>query len=336
MDLVTREWVVIATERSRRPHDFKKSTEPPAPKPERIDTCPFCVGNEHMTPPEVAAFREAGTEPDTPGWWVRTVPNKFPALAPEGDLTPRTVGIYTIADAVGAHEVIIETPIHNQTPATIPPTQWREAVRMYQARLQTLAQDPRYRCVLIFRNEGRTAGASLEHPHSQLVALSFIPPVLQAKLEGVARYRAEHGVSPYAVMIDHELTEGVRVVSQSQHFVAFVPFASRVPFETWVMPKTSLAPFAELDDTLRNEYADLLHETFQRIDAVLECPPYNAMFFTEPVNTNPEPGFYWHMRIVPRLTIDAGFEIGTGVGINITAPEDSARFLREVVLERSE
>ncbi len=340
MDLVTQEWVVIATERSRRPHDFKKASEPSPLKPERVETCPFCPGNEGMTPPEVASFRSEGTQPDTPGWWVRTVPNKFPALAPQGDLIPRQAGIYTLTDAVGAHEVIIETPLHNQTPSTMPSAQWREAVRMYQQRIRTLAQDLRYRSILIFRNEGRTAGASLEHPHSQLVALPFIPPVLQTKLDGVARYYAQHGGSPYKVLLEHELTKRTRLVSESDHYVAFVPFAGRVPFETWVMPKTRLAPFAELEDSLRDEYANLVRETFQRIDKVLESPPYNAMLFTEPVNTNTNPlsieHFYWHMRIVPRLTIDAGFEIGTGVGINITAPEDSARFLREVVLEASE
>lgn len=332
LDLITREWVVIATERSRRPNDFRKPAEDGAPKPEHVPNCPFCVGNETMTPPEVCAFREAGTAPDTPGWWVRTVPNKFPALAPQGDLSLRAEGIYTLTDAVGAHEVIIETPIHNQTPSTIPPAQWREVVRMYQVRLQQLAQDPRYQCLLLFRNEGKPAGASLEHPHSQLVTLPFVPPVLKAKQEGMARYQAEQGHHPYEVILNHELSEGTRVVMDTPHYLVYAPYASRAPFEVQILPKRQRAHFADLPDDERDAFAEVLQQTLQRLDAVLNTPAYNYMLFTAPVNTNADEAFWWHLRIVPRLSIDAGFELGTGVGINITAPEEAARFLREATL----
>lgn len=325
---ITREWVVIATERSRRPHDFKKADETPAPKPDHVANCPFCVGNEAMTPPEVEAFREAGSQPDTPGWWVRTVPNKFPALAPEGVFQPQPVGVYLRAEGVGAHEVIIETPLHNHTPATMPAEQWREAVRMYQRRLQALCRDSRYKSLLLFRNEGRTAGASLEHPHAQLVALPFVPPVIQSLVDGIVRYRAEHHKDPFEAILEQEHREGVRLVHTAPHYTAFVPYFARVPFEVWIVPHAPQAHFEQVGDSERDAFADILQHVLQRIDAVLSQPPYNFMLFTAPVNTGAEVEFRWFLRIVPRLTIDAGFEIGTGVGINITAPEDSARYLR--------
>ncbi len=332
MDLITHEWVVIATERSRRPNDFRKPSEDGSPKPEHVPNCPFCVGGEAMTPPEVEAFREAGTAPDTPGWWVRTVPNKFPALAPQGDLSLRMQGVYTLTDGVGAHEVIIETPKHNETPSTMPTHQWREVIRMYQNRLRALAQDTRFKCLLPFRNEGKPAGASLEHPHSQLVALPFVPPVLQAKLDGITRFQAEQGRHPFEVVLEFERREGTRVILDTEHYLVYAPYASRSPFEVQIVPKTPRAHFADLPDEERDAFADMLQETLKRLDTVLSSPPYNFMLFTAPVNTNTDvSAFWWHLRIAPRLSIDAGFELGTGMGINITAPEDTARYLREAV-----
>lgn len=327
-DIITEERVIIATERSRRPHDFKKADTPPAPTPEFVANCPFCVGNESMTPPEVDAFREAGTAPDTPGWCVRVVPNKFPALAPDGSLQPREQGIYTLADGVGVHEVIIETPRHNETPPLASPEQWREAVAMYQRRLQALAQDERLKTVLIFRNEGKSAGASLEHPHSQLVGLTFIPPVLQRHIEGVQRYRSRHGKHPFEAILEQELREGVRIVRQTERFLLYAPFASRAPYELAILPLEPIARFEQLPDETLAEFTALLQDALQRLNTVLNNPPYNYMLFTAP---NGYEGEFWlHLRIAPRLSIDAGFELGSGVGINITAPEDAAQYLREV------
>lgn len=320
--------MIIATERSRRPHDFKKTDTPADPVPEFVPNCPFCVGNEGMTPPEVDAFREAGTAPDAPGWRVRVVPNKFPALAPEGSLQPREQGIYTLADGVGVHEVIIETPKHNETPPLAAPEQWQDVIRMYQRRLKTLGHDERLKTVLIFRNEGKAAGASLEHPHSQLVGLTFVPPVLQRHIEGVQRYRSRHGKHPFEAVIEQELREGVRVVRQTERFLLYAPFASRAPYELTLLPLEPRARFEQLSDELIAEFAALLQDALKRLNALLNNPPYNYMLFTAP---NGYEGEFWlHLRIAPRLSIDAGFELGSGVGINITAPEDAAQYLREV------
>ncbi len=326
-DIITEERVIIATERSRRPHDFKHADAPAEPKPDFVANCPFCVGNEAMTPPEVDAFREPATEPNAPGWHVRVVPNKFPALAPEGDLNPRSLGIYTLSDGVGVHEVIIETPRHNETPVVASAQQWLAVIRMYQRRLQVLSQDARLKTVLIFRNEGKAAGASLEHPHTQLVGLTFVSPVLQRHIEGVQRYRSRYGRHPFEAILEQELREGTRVVRQTERFLLYAPFASRVPYELAILPLSPVARFERLPDEAIQEFAALLQDALRRLHAVLNDPPYNYMLFTAPVGYDAE--FWLHLRIVPRLSIDAGFELGSGVGINITAPEDAARYLRE-------
>ncbi|MCS7300971.1 MAG: hypothetical protein NZ556_05390 [Fimbriimonadales bacterium] len=326
-DVITEERVIIATERSRRPHDFKKTDTPAEPRPEYVPNCPFCVGNEAQTPPEVDAFREPGTAPDTPGWWVRVVPNKFPALAPEGDLQPREQGIYTFSEGVGVHEVIIETPRHNETPVVASLSQWTDALRMYQRRLHARAHDQRLRTILIFRNEGRSAGASLEHPHAQLVGLCFTPPLLQRHLDGVQRYRSRYGRHPFEAIIEQELREGVRVVRQTERFLLYAPFASRAPYELAILPLQPMARFEQLSDDALTEFAALLQDALRRLHAVLNDPPYNYMLFTAPRGYEEE--FWLHLRIAPRLSIEAGFELGSGVNINITAPEDAARYLRE-------
>ncbi|MCS7065801.1 MAG: galactose-1-phosphate uridylyltransferase [Fimbriimonadales bacterium] len=327
-DPVTGEWVIIATERSRRPHDFRKDAESDSPKPERMDNCPFCVGNESLTPPEISAFREADSPPDTPGWWVRTVPNKYPALAPEGELEQRNLGIYEVMNAVGAHEVIIETPLHNQHPATMPLDQWYEAIWMYRERALTLQQDPRLKYVLLFRNHGKPAGASLEHPHSQLAALPLVPAAVQRKIEGMTRYHDQHGRCLYCDILAQEIAFGKRVVLQNEHFVAFAPFASHFPFEMCILPKHHAAHFAQEPPDVLRWFAATLQEALQRLYSLLGDPPYNYMIYTAPINLGYEPLFHWHLTLVPRLSIPAGFEMGTEIYINITAPEDAAEHLR--------
>lgn len=327
IDLITEERVIVATERSRRPHDFKKADTSTAPTPEYVPNCPFCVGNESMTPPEVDAFREAGSTPDTPGWWVRTVPNKFPALAPDTDEEASAAGIYTRRGGYGIHEVIIETPRHNETPVVASAEQWREVVRMYQRRLKVLSQNERLKTVLIFRNEGKPAGASLEHPHSQLVGLPFVPPVYQRYIEGVARYQSRHGRHPFEAILEQEIREGTRLVNQTERFVVYAPYASRAPYELAIVPTTPTLQLATMDGDALAAFADVLQDALRRLDTALGNPPYNYMLFAAPIGYD---GTFWeYVRIAPRLSIDAGFELGAGVGINITAPEDAARYLRE-------
>ena len=328
-DPITQEWVIVATERGRRPSDFTHLTIAEPDKPEYSPTCPFCPGKEQLTPPEILAFRE-GREPNTPDWWVRVVPNKFPALAIEGELNKRGVGMYDMMTGVGAHEVIIETPKHNLDPSMLGLNQLAEVLWAYRERYLDLRKDKRFKYILIFRNNGKVAGASLEHPHSQLIATPMVPIEVVTELQGAERYYQFRDRCIWCDMVQQEINQGTRVVNATEHYVAFEPFASKFPFETWLLPKTHQANFAAMTRDRMVEFAGLLQDSLARISRCLSSPPYNFALHTAPCDSEDSDIFHWHMVIMPRLTIAAGFEMGTGIYINVTSPEDAAQYLREV------
>ncbi|MHB9025728.1 MAG: galactose-1-phosphate uridylyltransferase [Armatimonadota bacterium] len=328
-DPITQEWVIIATERGRRPSDFTHLTIPEPDKPEYSPTCPFCPGKEQMTPPEVLAYRH-GREANSAEWWVRVVPNKFPALAIEGGLNKRGHGMYDMMNGVGAHEVIIETPKHNLDPTTIGTEQLAEVLWAYRERYLDLRRDSRFKYILIFRNHGKVAGASLEHPHSQLIATPMIPIEVVSEIHGAEHYYTFHERCIWCDMVQQEASDGIRVVEQSEHFLAFEPFASKYPFETWLIPKQHQASFVGMSRDRVMEFAGLLQDALGRISRCLNGPPYNFAIHTAPCDREDSDLFHWHMVIMPRLTIAAGFEMGTGIYINVTSPEDAAHYLREV------
>jgi UDPglucose--hexose-1-phosphate uridylyltransferase len=332
-DPVTREWVIIATERSRRPSDFKPLEDPLTQnssynKPAFSPNCPFCPGNELMTPPEVLSYRAENVDPNEPGWSVRVVPNKFPALRVEGTLDRYGYGMYDAMNGIGAHEVIIECAEHDLTLTTVSPRQAQEVLIAYRERCLDLMKDSRFKYLLVFRNHGRVAGASLEHAHSQLIALPMVPQEVSLKLEGAARYYEFHERCIYCDMVRQEINYGNRVVCQNDDFIAFCPFAARYPFETWILPRAHVPGFPQESRERLAAFADLLQDTLGRIALCLNNPPYNFTLHTTPVNQERERDFHWHLSIMPRLTIAAGFEMGTGVFINVTAPEDAAGYLR--------
>jgi len=333
-DPITQEWVIIATERARRPSDFMHLAINEQEKPEYSPTCPFCPGKELLTPPEVQAFRQ-GSESNTPDWWVRVVPNKFPALAIEGDLHKHGVGMYDVMNGVGAHEVIIETPKHNLEPATMNLNQLAEVLWIYRERYLDLRKDSRFKYILLFRNHGKVAGASLEHPHSQLIATPMIPIDVVNELQGAERYYQYRDRCIWCDMIKDELDSSVRVVNQTEHFIAIEPFASKYPFETWLLPQQHQASFSAMSRDRMVEFAQLMQDTLGRIARCLNSPPYNYAIHTAPCDREDSEVFHWHMVIMPRLTIAAGFEMGTGIYINVTSPEDAARYLREVSMSDS-
>ena len=324
---VTREWVIIATERSKRPSDFSW-VEDTSHKPAFSEACPFCPGHEDQTPPEVLAFRGAPDTPNSPGWWIRVVPNKFPALAIEGGLDRSGVGMYDFMNGVGAHEVIIETPEHDKCMATIAPRQAEEAWWACCLRMVDLAKDPRFKYVSVFRNHGRTAGTSLEHPHSQLVALPMVPIGVCAEIAGADSHYDFHDRCIFCDMIRQERNYGERVVAETDDFLAFEPFASRFPFETWIMPKQHIRSFSDNAEEMIPGFVKVLQNILRRIGKCLNNPPYNYTLHTAPFEIEKEHIFHWHLEIMPRLTIAAGFEMGTGIYINVTAPEDAAAHLR--------
>ena len=327
-DPITGEWVVIASERAKRPSDFASRSRG-SDSTDDASRCPFCPGHEAMTPPEIIAFRHPGSQRNGPGWWVRVVPNKFPALAVEGELDKAGLGMYDWMNGVGAHEVIIETPEHTRSLARLDSRQVEDVLWAYRARYLDLKKDPRLKYILIFRNHGRVAGASLAHPHSQLIATPMVPGTVAAEMAGAKRYESYRERCVYCDIVNQERNEGSRVVVENESFLAFEPYASKYPFETWVVPKRHGPSFAAISAEEQASFARILGEALRRIHGVLDDPPYNFTIHTAPCDSDDRPDFHWHLEIFPRLTIAAGFEMGTGIYINVTPPEVAARYLRE-------
>jgi UDPglucose--hexose-1-phosphate uridylyltransferase len=328
-DPVVGRWVIIAGERSRRPNDFNGS------RPELQNggkPCPFCVGNEDKTPPEVLAYRPPGSPPNSTGWLIRVVPNKFPALQIEGGLERRGEGLYDRMNGIGAHEVIIETPDHTKEISELPAEQIENVLWAFRDRVVDLKNDSRFRYILIFKNHGEAAGASLEHGHTQLIATPIIPKVVTEELDGSLQHYRMKERCVFCDMIDQELRDGRRLVMENERFVTFEPFAPRFPFETWLLPKNHVSAF---EDSQRSEFAALaraLKDTLQRINRALNRPHYNFLIHSAPCRDSRLDYYHWHIEIMPKLTKVAGFEWGTGFYINPTAPEEAAQYLREIEL----
>ena len=324
-DPIIGRWVIIATERAKRP-----SASVDKSQKKKGGFCPFCTGNEAHTPKEVLSYRLGDTKKDTPGWWIRVVPNKFPALQVEGQPKRMGVGRYDKMNGVGAHEVIIETPKHDLAIADMPEKQVQEIIWAYRDRSIELRKDKRFRYILIFKNHGREAGATLEHPHSQLIALPIIPKRVQEEVAGSAKYFDYKERCVFCDIINQELTDNVRIVAENDTFLSFLPFASRFPFETWIIPKEHECFFNDLQKNDVIDLASILKKTLRKIKYTLNDPPYNYLIHTTPFEIGPAPYYHWHIEIIPKLTNVAGFEWGTGFYINPTPPEIAAQYLAEV------
>jgi UDPglucose--hexose-1-phosphate uridylyltransferase len=318
-------WVIISTERGRRPSDFvleeRKSIG---------GFCPLCEGNEDRTPPEVFAFRDNGTPPNSPGWTLRVVPNKFPALRIEGELNREGEGIYDKMNGIGAHEVVIETPHHHEILTTLPLKAVENVLRAYRERIIDLRRDQRLRFILVFKNYGVAAGASLEHSHSQIIALPIIPRRVSEEIEGSKNYFQYKDRCVFCDIIRQELRKRSRVINENKSFLSIAPFASRFPFETWILPKTHHPSFEYMESSQYELAAQILSDTLQRIYQVLDDPPYNYIIHTSSLPEVDRDHYHWHFEIIPKLTKVAGFEWGTGFYINPTPPEEAAEYMREV------
>lgn len=326
-DPITGRWVIIATDRARRPNDFIR--ERVVPTGSRF--CPFCPGNESKTPPEVLAYRDFG-RPNEPGWKLRVVPNKFPALRVEGDLDRQGEGIYDRMNGVGAHEVILETPDHMATLSSLAQQQDTDYLFAIRDRILDLKRDIRLRYILVFKNHGELAGASLEHPHSQLIALPIVPKRVQEELDGSLRYFQFRERCIFCDIIQQEVQSGKRVVLETDHFLVVAPYASRFPFETWILPRRHDSHFEHVAAEVMPDLAFVLGTVLRKIDKALEQPPYNLIIHTAPVQEDPLSHYHWHIEIMPKLTKVAGFEWGTGFYVNPTPPEEAAQFLRDLVV----
>lgn len=321
-DPVSGRWVIISIERGKRPSDFGMRVSA-----KKGGFCAFCEGNERTTPPEILAFRPDKNKPDTPGWTLRVVSNKFPALNIEGELNRVGDGIFDKMNGVGAHEVIIESPHHNHTLSTMPLKFVENALWAFHYRITDLKKDPRIKYVLVFKNEGDDAGASLEHTHSQLIALPIIPHLVQEEIEHAREYFNYKERCIFCDIIHQETGSKTRVISENDDFIAIAPFAPRSPFETMILPKKHVSSFMPNDNF--HILAEILQKTLKQIDKVLDLPPYNLMVHTSPFKNESNDYYHWHIEIIPKLTKIAGFEWGSGFYINPTPPEEAAKFMRE-------
>jgi UDPglucose--hexose-1-phosphate uridylyltransferase len=323
-DPVTGRWVIISTDRQKRPTDFHLERS-------RIITgehCPFCPGHEDMTPPEVRAFRQNGSPPNAPGWDLRVVPNRFPALQVEGNLDREGEGLFDRMNGIGAHEVIIETPDHHKTLSTMSEPEIEKVLWAYRERVADLKQDRRFRYILIFKNHGAPAGATLEHPHSQLIALPIVPDFVREEVEGSRRHFRDKERCVFCDIIRQEVSAGRRVIHENADIVALAPYAPRFPFETWLLPRSHGSRF---EDASRQQYeslARMLKTVLMRFDRTLESPAYNMIIHSAPFTEETSDFYHWHVELIPKLTRTAGFEWGTGFYINPTSPEEAAHVLR--------
>ena len=330
-DPVVGRWVIISTERSRRPSDF---ASPPV-RPQSAGPCVFCPGQESRTPEEILAVRGPGGLPNGPGWQVRVVPNKFPALRIEGELEPAGDGVYDRMNGIGAHEVIIETPDHAASLSDLPKSQVSAVLEAWRQRMVDLQKDTRFEYVSVFKNHGEAAGASLEHPHSQLIATPIVPMMVEQELEGALHHFRIKKRCIWCDVIRQEMqgrTRGVgRLILAEDGLVALCPYAPRFPFETWILPEVHRSSYEDTDGVDPGALAHVLREVLRRMDTVLGAPAWNLSLHSAPLKTPTLDHFHWHLEIIPKLTKVAGFEWGTGFFINPTPPEEAARYLREGV-----
>lgn len=326
-DPVIGRWIIISKERGKRPTDF------PVEKFEGTGGfCPLCPGNESFTPKDVLLipYTEADNKSE---WQVRVVPNKYPALVIEGDLEKEGIGLYDQMNGIGAHEVIIETPNHEEKFLDLSAQDMAKVFRAYKERILDLENDPRFKYVMVFKNHGQAAGASLEHSHSQLIALPILPRMIVSELTGAKSHYDYKERCVFCDIIRQEIKSKDRVVCQNDAFITITPFAPRTPFEMWVLPKKHSSQYSSMGENDLLQLAEIFGESLQRLSKCIENVPYNFVLHTEPLHSKGLDYYHWHFEIVPKLTSIAGFEWGTGFYINPLPPEEAAAYLRESIVE---
>jgi UDPglucose--hexose-1-phosphate uridylyltransferase len=326
-DPIVGRWVIIATERTKRPQDFHARSEV------RRGVCPFCPGQESMTPPELLAHRPSdgpGARANAPGWRLRAFPNKFPALRVEGVLERAGDGMYDLMSGVGAHEVIVETPDHTRGFSELSEQEIVGVLTAWRDRMLDLRRDTRLKYVMIFKNHGTAAGASLDHPHSQLIATPVVPITVAEEMKGAKKYWRVKERCVFCDIVRQELKERSRLVYENGGFLALEPYAPKFPFETWVLPRQHRTRFEHTSDEDFGLLANALKTALHKLNVALDDPPYNFILHTTPFGEDDPPHYHWHIEIMPTLIQVAGFEWGSGFYINPTPPEDAARFLREI------
>jgi UDPglucose--hexose-1-phosphate uridylyltransferase len=323
-NIVNRDWVVIATERAKRPHDFVKAKTDAKPVPDFRKDCPFCPGAEGDLSDETMRIADKNS------WRVRSIYNKFPALSPKEKPKRVNAGIYHSISGYGVAEVIIENPRHNTCVALMSDGEVEDIIKVYKTRYNTLKNMPGIEAITIFRNHGAGAGTSLEHPHSQLIATPIVPPQVRNRVESATHYFDTMGKCVYCDMLEQELAEKKRIVAENPDFVSFMPYASAAPFSTWIFPRRHVPSFGDINDAEIKDLAAMLRLTLAKLYIGLNNPDFNYTIRSIPVKEEGRDYFHWYLTVVPRISQPAGFEVGTGIFINTAVPEESAEFLRSV------
>lgn len=326
LNLVTREWVVIATERAKRPTDYANSVPFKTPLPEQLSSCPFCPGNEHRTPQE--KFRL----PDDGSWTIRVVENKYPALS-GGEVGRVVEGSRRTVTGVGIHDVIIEHPLHNVSTALMEPEHLQDVIRTYRERFILAHSDPRVEHVIVFKNHGEGAGTTLTHTHSQLIGTPVVPVQWRERVYAAQQFFDNTGECLMCSILRQEKEEGARVVIETDHFLTFIPYAALSPFHTWIFPKRHSASFSTISDVEIKDLAYHMKTLLSKCFYGLENPDYNYVIKSSRPRDRENEYCHWYLAIVPRVVDAAGFQIGTGMFINTSIPEKSAEFMRGAPVE---
>jgi len=328
-DPIVGRWVIVQDEKeSLKPQDYTEEEH----KVRQAAVCQFCQHKEDETPSEVDSIRPDNSEPNSPGWFSRVVPNKFPALKIEGNLDKRGLGIYDMSNGIGAHEVVIEGPDHNKTNlADFTPQEIVNVIKLYQNRALSLAKDKRFKYIMIFKNYGESSGASVEHAHSQIIALPMIPKYVLEELEGSRSYHDFHDRCIYCDIMQQEYDDKERIVVENDSFLAFCPYVPRFPFETWILPKEHNDMFCSLTEDQRYQLACVIKDTLTSIKKTLSDPSYNFHLHVTPIGYEHPESFHWHIEIVPQIISEAGFEWGTEFYVIRTSPDVAAKYMRKSI-----
>jgi UDPglucose--hexose-1-phosphate uridylyltransferase len=326
-------WVAVL-DHSQGPEAYRIT--PDDPEPIETGGCPLCPGREAETPPEVAAIRAPGTGANAPGWRARAVPSFRPVLLPGGELGRKGVGMYDRMNGVGVNEIIIESPEHSKGPEDLGPRQMTDVIELYRERIVEIQKDARIRHVLVCKNSGRLAGAAYRHPHAEVIAAPVIPQYIKGELDGAKQYYAWKERCIFCDILEEERRAALRLIAETERFLAFCPYAPMFPFEFWIVPKTHRCAFEDIGPEEMEDLGNIFSALLGKMRKVLRDPSYNYVLHTSP-NRIPRKNhwhtlgedFHWHIEVVPRLSRASGIELSSGFYVLRTSPEDAAKYLRE-------
>jgi len=323
LNLIAREWVIIAKESAKSPRDFQL-TRDRKPLPEYHESCPFCPGNEQKTPDEIMKISEDGK------WLVRVIPNKYAALSPEGERIRSNEGLKHLVTGVGQHEVIIESPVHNTPTALFAVGNIVNIIWAYRERFAALYKNPAVKHVILFKNQGERAGTTILHPHSQIIGIPVIPFQIRERITEARRYFDHTGECLMCASLRDEIADGRRIIVNTDHFVTFIPYAALSPFHTWIFPKRHSGSFGDIRDDEIGDFAFHIKTLLSKLYFGLENPDFNYVIRSESLSESESEYSHWYMSVVPRLTRASGFELGSGMYTNQSIPEEIADFMKKI------